>query len=84
MSSVALDKTTANVAVNATVQLTATVSPTDATNKGINWTSSSDEKATVSDTGLVTGKAAGTVTITATSADDATKTASCEVTVTAE
>lgn len=48
------------------VQLAATVSPDRATAKTITWTSSDVEIATVDFTGLVTYKAAGTVTITAT------------------
>lgn len=58
-----------HVAPGSTLQLSATISPADATNKTITWTSSDTTKATVSSTGLVTGVAAATeVTITATAA----------------
>ena len=47
------------------VTLTATITPTNATNKKITWSSSDESKATVSSSGTVTGKAVGPVTITA-------------------
>src|SRR5690606_14875785 len=49
-----------------TINLSATVLPANATNKTVTWSSSDDALATVSDSGVVTLKAAGTVTITAT------------------
>lgn len=57
---------TTTVTTNTQVQLSATVAPSDAAS-GIKWTSSSDEIATVSDTGLVSFIDQGEVTITATS-----------------
>ena len=48
-----------------TIKLDATVSPERATNKVLEWTSDNENYATVDNTGLVTLKAAGTVTITA-------------------
>lgn len=56
------------------------VIPTNATNQAVTWSSSNDRVATVSEYGEVTAVAAGTATITVTTADGA-KTASCEVTV---
>ena len=61
--------------------LSATVTPDDATNKNVTWTSSNTSVATVAQTGKVTAKAAGTATITATTVDGGF-TATCEVTVT--
>lgn len=63
----------------ATRQLTATVLPTGATQTGT-WTTSNAAFATVSSTGLVTGVAAGEVTITFTSTDGGF-TATCVITV---
>lgn len=57
------------VTVNKTVQLTAAVTPENATSKGVEWTSSDESKATVSTSGVVTGIAAGEVEITATATD---------------
>lgn len=66
---------------NATKQLTAVVYPTDAANKNVTWTSSNDAIATVDGTGLVTAKAVGKATITATT-EDGGYTDTCVVTVT--
>lgn len=82
VTGVTVTPATSSVAVGATRQLTAAVEPTNATNKAGTWTSSSASIATVSNTGLVTGVAAGTATITFTTADGA-KTASTALTVTA-
>lgn len=66
---------------NETLQLTATVTPDNATDKSVTWTSSNTAVATVSSTGLVTAVANGTATITATTADGSNKSATCAVTV---
>ena len=73
---------TASVVVSATRQLTGTVLPADATDKSGTWTTSDATKATVSSTGLVTGVAAGTATITFKS-NDGNFTGTTTVTVTA-
>ncbi|MBR5336808.1 MAG: leucine-rich repeat protein [Lachnospiraceae bacterium] len=62
-----------------TLQLIATVNPSDATDKTVTWTSSNINVATVNQEGLVTGVGNGTATITAKSKNG--KTATCEVTV---
>lgn len=51
--------------VSSTVQLSAVVSPSDATNKNITWVSSNTSIADVTNTGKVTFKKPGTVRITA-------------------
>ncbi len=79
VTGVTLDKTSANLTVGETLTLTATVTPTNATNKNVTWTSSNTSVATVSN-GVVTAKAAGTATITVTTADGG-KTTTCTVTV---
>jgi uncharacterized protein YjdB len=79
--SVSLDKASAQVETGVTYTLGAIVSPSDATNKNVTWSSSDDSIATVSTAGVVTGVKPGTVSITATTVDGS-KTASCEMTVT--
>lgn len=69
------------MAPNATKQLTAVVYPTNAANKNVTWTSDNVAVATVDDTGLVTAKAVGKATITATT-EDGGHTDTCVVTVT--
>ena len=64
-----------------TFKITATVSPSDANNKSITWSSSSTSVATVDSSGNVHCLAAGTTTITATAADGSGKSASLELTV---
>ena len=81
VSSVSLSPSPASVAAGSTTNLTATVSPSNATNKNVTWSSSNPAAATVSSTGVVTGIAVGTSTITVTTADG-NKTATCLVTVT--
>lgn len=72
---------------NKTVQLTATVTGTGDVSQKVTWTSSDDTVATVSSTGLVTAvdnvKNNTTVTITAKSSQDSTKSATCSITVNA-
>lgn len=82
VSSVDVTPATASVQVGKTVDLEADVLPVGA-GQTVNWTTSDATKATVSSTGLVTGVAVGSATITATSVADPTKTDTCAVTVTA-
>jgi len=77
VTGIALDKTTLFLTVGGTYTLSATVSPVNATDKTVTWTSSDATKATVAN-GKVIGVAAGTVTITAKAGD---KTATCIVTL---
>lgn len=60
---------TLSVEEGKTTQLTAGIEPANATNQLIDWTSSNESVATVSDSGLVTAVSVGTATITATAKD---------------
>lgn len=82
VSGVTVSPTTASIAVGATRQLTPTVAPAGASNKNVTYSSSATGVATVNSSGLVTGVAAGTATITVTT-DDGAKTATSAITVTA-
>lgn len=64
-----------------TATLVATVTPSNATNKAVAWSSSAEGVATVSDAGVVTAVATGTATITATT-QSGSYTDTCSVTVT--
>ena len=77
VSSITLDKSSASLEVGETVTLSATVNPSDATDKTITWTTSDATVATVSN-GVVTAKKLGTATITAKAGD---KTVTCSITV---
>ena len=79
ITSIAVSSTSKKMEVNQTAQLTATVTPADATEK-VQWTSSNTDVATVNDTGLVTAKTSGTVTITVKNANG-TKLVTCVVDV---
>ena len=80
-ASISLNKTSATVTEGNTLQLTATVLPTNATNRTVTWKSSDEAVATVDSTGLVTAVALGSATITATTTDGSNLNASCNVTV---
>ncbi len=82
VTSVTLNKTSTSITAGATETLVATVNPNNATNKEIIWSTSDNSVATV-DEGVVTAVSAGSATITATSAENADKKATCTVTVTA-
>jgi uncharacterized protein YjdB len=75
VSTISVTPTTMALKINGTGTITATVEPTNATNKTVTWTTSDASLATV-DNGAVTAKSAGMATITAT-ADG--KTATCTV-----
>ncbi len=78
---ISLNKASASIVVDKTLQLTATVSPSTTTNQSVSWTSSNTSVAVVNSNGLVTAKAVGTATITATTQDGSNLSASCQVTV---
>ena len=69
--------------IGETIQLTATVQPANATNKSVTWQSSNEAIATVDSSGLVTLKAEGNVTITATSVSETSISNTISIAVTA-
>ena len=77
VSSVELDKTSAQLKAGETVTLTATVKPDDATDKTVTWSTSDSSVATV-DNGVVTAIKVGSATITAKAGD---KSATCSISV---
>lgn len=79
---VSISKTSINLQVGGSETLTATVTPADANNKNVTWSTSDATVAAVDKNGKVTGIKAGNATITATT-EDGNKTATCAVTVTA-
>ncbi len=84
ISDITVEETTMTLTAGGTVGIiTATITPENATNHNVNWTSSDTNIATVED-GIVTPIAEGTATITATSAADRTKTVTTVVTVVLE
>ncbi len=81
VTGVSVSPATLSLVEGASDQLRATVTPSDAANKSVSWTSSATAIATVDNTGKVTAVSAGTATITVKTADGG-KTATCAVTVT--
>lgn len=83
VSYISLNKTSASLAIGGTVELSVSnVSPSDAVDKTVTWSSSNTSVATVNaSTGVVTAVAAGSATITATANDGGGTTATCSVTV---
>ena len=83
VTGVTLDKSALSLVVGATGNLVATIAPSNASYKAVSYKSSDEEVATVDNTGKVTAVKAGTAEITVESLMDGSKTAKCELTVTA-
>ena len=80
VTGVSLSQSEITLNVNEFVTLNATVSPENATNKNVSWSSSDGTVATVDTNGLVKALKEGTATITV-KTEDGEKTATCSVTV---
>ncbi|OAA92075.1 Ig-like domain-containing protein [Clostridium ljungdahlii] len=83
VTGISLDKTSANLTEGDSLQLTPTITPKDATNTKVDWSSSDKTIAAVDGNGKVTAVKAGTATITATT-EDGQKTAVCAITIIAK
>ena len=81
VSEVTVTPDTATLAVGAKLGLTAVVTGDGVFNKAVIWSVDDEEKATISQTGVITAKAAGEVTVTATSLYDVTKTGTATITI---
>lgn len=64
-----------------TLQMIATITPNNATNKNVVWSVSDDSKAEISQLGVLTAKGNGTVTVTATAADGSGVTGTASITI---
>lgn len=82
VSGVTISKSTLTLNVGNSETLTATVKPDDAFNKNVSWSVTEGASIVKVENGVVTGLQAGEAVVTVTSQADATKKASCTVTVT--
>ena len=82
VTGVSLNTNSLTLEEGGTATLTATITPSNATDQNVTWSSDNQNVATVDQNGEVTAVSAGTATITVTTADGS-KTATCAVTVTA-
>lgn len=80
-TSITLNKSELSLEVGDTETLVAIVNPGYVTNDSVTWNSSNPSVATVNHLGKVTAVAAGSATITATTADGSNLSASCQLTV---
>jgi uncharacterized protein YjdB len=81
LAGITLSKTSVTLKPEITETLACTFFPDNATNKDVTWSSSNTAVATVDNHGQVTAVGVGTSQITATSAQDASLKAICDVTV---
>lgn len=81
VTGIAIDQETLSLYTGDSAVLNAVVSPENATNKNVRWSSGDESVATVDQSGKVTAVAAGTAVITV-QTEDGSHTDTCEVTVT--
>lgn len=79
---IVLNKTDLTVVKGNTSKLKATITPNDASNKEVKWTTSDNEVATVDSDGKITGVSEGAVIIKCTVKDGSGRSAACNVIVT--
>ena len=80
VNSVSVAPASLTLLINGTSQLTKTISPSNATNQNVTWSSDNAGVASVSATGVVTGKSLGNAVVTCKSVDG-NKVASASITV---
>ncbi len=83
VQSISVSPSSVRMTVGATRQLTATVLPTNATNRAVSWTSSNTSVVTVGSDGRITALKTGTAMVTAHAKDGTGVSGSCTVTVVA-
>lgn len=81
VSGITLNMAKATVATGKQLQLTATLAPSNASNKSVTWSSSNEAVAVVSENGTVIAISPGVCQIKATANDGSGKSASCMLTV---
>lgn len=81
VTGISLNKSSMTIEVGETQSLVATITPSNATNKKVNWVCNDPTVASVDENGNVTGKGLGNATIIATTVDGGKK-ATCSVKVT--
>ena len=81
ITNIAVSPTSVSIEQGETIQLTATITPNDASNQVVTWSSDNDNIASVNNNGLVTAKTVGTTIIRATTTDGSNKQATCNITV---
>ena len=81
VSKVGLSKKSVTLIKGRNTTIKAKVSPTNATNKKLKWTTSNAKVATVNQSGKITAKGKGTATIKVRALDGSNKYATCKVTV---
>lgn len=83
VTAITIAPSTQSITIGGTTQLRATITPTDATNQNIEWSSKQEAIASVSQSGVVTGQTAGVAHIAASAQDGSNVTGEAQITVTA-
>ncbi|MDE6006967.1 MAG: Ig-like domain-containing protein [Muribaculaceae bacterium] len=81
ISSIVLNRPSASLKVTESITLTATVTPANASDKSVIWSSNNNEIATVDENGVVTAHSIGETVISATSVSNPEISAECRITV---
>lgn len=83
VTAITVAPSTQSITIGGTAQLMATITPTDATNQNVKWSSKQADIASVSESGVVAGKTAGVARIVASAQDGSNVTGEAQITVTA-